>query len=63
MKYLKEVSVIKQMGYDHVLLVTGEANQTVGVDYLQHAIQLIRPYFSHISIEVQPLDQPDYETL
>jgi len=60
---LKEVSVIKQMGYDHVLLVTGEANQTVGVNYLQHAIQLIRPYFSHISIEVQPLDQPDYETL
>ena len=60
---LQEVQVIKQMGYDHVLLVTGEANQTVGVHYLQHAIQLIRPYFSHISIEVQPLDQPDYETL
>ncbi len=60
---LQEVKVIKQMGYDHVLLVTGEANQTVGVNYLQHAIQLIRPYFSHISIEVQPLDQTDYETL
>lgn len=60
---LQEVKAIKQMGYDHVLLVTGEANQTVGVNYLQHAIQLIRPYFSHISIEVQPLDQPDYETL
>jgi 2-iminoacetate synthase len=60
---LQEVQAIKQMGYDHVLLVTGEANQTVGVNYLQHAIQLIRPYFSHISIEVQPLDQTDYETL
>lgn len=60
---LQEVKAIKQMGYDHVLLVTGEANQTVGVNYLQHAIQLIRPYFSHISIEVQPLDQTDYETL
>jgi 2-iminoacetate synthase len=60
---LQEVQAIKKMGYDHVLLVTGEANQTVGVNYLQHAIQLIRPYFSHISIEVQPLDQPDYETL
>jgi len=60
---LREVKAIKQMGYDHVLLVTGEANQTVGVNYLQHAIQLIRPYFSHISIEVQPLDTTDYETL
>ncbi|MGZ3862394.1 MAG: 2-iminoacetate synthase ThiH [Bacteroidia bacterium] len=60
---LKEVEAIKQMGYDHVLLVTGEANQTVGVDYLQHAIRLVRPYFSNISIEVQPLDQNEYEIL
>ena len=29
---LAEVEVIKKMGYDHVLLVTGEANKTVGVD-------------------------------
>jgi 2-iminoacetate synthase len=60
---LKEAGAIKEMGYDHVLLVTGEANQTVGVDYLKHAIELIRPLFSHISIEVQPLDQEEYEIL
>ncbi len=60
---LKEVKVIKAMGYDHVLLVTGEANKTVGVEYLKNAIQLIRPYFSHISIEVQPLEQNEYEQL
>lgn len=60
---LKEVEAIKQMGYDHVLLVTGEANQTVGLAYLQHAIKLVRPYFSNISLEVQPLDQHEYEVL
>ncbi|HWY38865.1 MAG TPA: 2-iminoacetate synthase ThiH [Bacteroidia bacterium] len=60
---LREIDAIKKMGYDHVLLVTGEANQTVGVDYLKHAIQLIKPHFSHISIEVQPLDQNEYEVL
>ncbi len=60
---LAEVEVIKRMGYDHVLLVTGEANKTVGVDYFKNAIRLIKPYFSHISIEVQPLDQEDYEEL
>ena len=60
---LREVAVLKQMNYDHVLLVTGEANQTVGVDYLKEAIHLIKPYFSHIAIEVQPLDQNEYETL
>lgn len=60
---IREAEAVKQMGYDHVLLVTGEANQTVGVPYLRHAIRLIRPYFSHVSIEVQPLDQDEYELL
>ncbi|GEO07466.1 thiamine biosynthesis protein ThiH [Adhaeribacter aerolatus] len=60
---LQEVAVLKEMGYDHVLLVTGEANHTVGVPYLKKAIALIRPYFSHISMEVQPLDQDEYEIL
>ncbi|GAA3590909.1 2-iminoacetate synthase ThiH [Flavivirga amylovorans] len=60
---LKEVEYIKKLGYDHILLVTGEANKTVGVPYIKHAIDLIRSQFSNISIEVQPLDQEDYETL
>ena len=60
---LEEVEIIKSYGYDHILLVTGEANKTVGANYLEHAIDLVRPYFSHISIEVQPLDQVEYERL
>ncbi|MFD1631717.1 2-iminoacetate synthase ThiH [Pseudopedobacter beijingensis] len=63
MEIMQEVSVIKELGYDHVLLVTGEANQTVGVDYFKRTLELIRPHFSHISMEVQPLDQEDYEEL
>ena len=60
---LKEVAFLKNKGYDHILLVTGEANRTVGVDYINNAIKLISNHFSNITIEVQPLDQPDYETL
>jgi 2-iminoacetate synthase len=60
---LQEVAVLKQMGYDHVLLVTGEANHTVGVAYLKNAIRLLRPHFAHIAMEVQPLDQAEYEAL
>jgi 2-iminoacetate synthase len=60
---LQEVKVIKSMGYGHVLLVTGEATMTVGVAYFQNAIKLIRPHFSHIAMEVQPLDERDYITL
>jgi len=60
---LNEVAVIKAMGYEHILLVTGEDQNRVGVDYLSHAIELIRPHFAHISLEVQPLDKSEYEKL
>lgn len=60
---LQEVEVIKAMGYEHVLLVTGEANQTVHVDYFKMVLDLIRPHFAQVSMEVQPLDQNEYEEL
>jgi len=60
---LKEVDYLKSKGYDHILLVTGEANRTVGVPYIENAIQLIQSRFANITIEVQPLDQGDYELL
>src|SRR4051794_15433040 len=30
---LEEIKVIKSYGYDHILIVSGEANKTVGMDY------------------------------
>ncbi len=60
---LREVSYLKSKGYDHILLVTGEANRTVGVTYIKNAINLIRSQFANITIEVQPLDQEEYEQL
>lgn len=60
---LKEVEVIKNLGFDHVLLVTGEANTTVGVPYLKHALEVIKPHFSNVSIEVQPLEEEEYKEL
>jgi len=63
MEIMREVAVIKDMGYEHVLLVTGEDNVTVHVDYFKKALELIRPHFAHISMEVQPMDLEDYEQL
>ncbi len=60
---LKEAELIRAMGYDHVLLVTGEANQTVGTPYIENVLRLLKPFFSHISMEVQPLDLEEYTTL
>ncbi|APD08206.1 2-iminoacetate synthase [Flavobacteriaceae bacterium UJ101] len=60
---LKEVTYLKDKGYDHILLVTGEANQIVNANYIKSVIQLIQDSFSNITIEVQPLDQEEYEEL
>ncbi len=60
---IKEAEHIKNLGYDHILLVTGEANKTVGTQYIKRAIDLIRDKFANITIEVQPMSQEDYESL
>ncbi len=58
-----EVEALKNVGFDHVLLVTGEANYTVNINYFLNAITQIREHFSIISVEVQPLSTEEYEKL
>jgi 2-iminoacetate synthase len=58
-----EAKALKQRGFDHVLLVTGEAEKTVGADYIEQAVKLIKPMFSQVSIEVQPLECHEYRQL
>jgi len=60
---LEEVAAIKKLGFQHILLVSGEANQTVNINYFTNAIKLIRKNFANISIEVQPLDEDEYAQL
>jgi 2-iminoacetate synthase len=54
---------LENLGFDHVLLVTGEANHTVNINYFLNAIDVIKNDFSTISVEVQPLSQEEYERL
>lgn len=58
-----EVEALKSAGFDHVLLVTGEANYTVNIHYFLKAIHQIKNDFSTISVEVQPLSTEEYEQL
>lgn len=58
-----EMEFLKNQGFEHILIVTGEANMTVGVSYLKHAVNIAKEYFSNISIEVQPLKEDEYKTL
>lgn len=60
---LQEIEIVKSYGYDNILLVTGEHDKLVGIDYLVNAVRLVKQYFSQVSIEVQPLEQQEYELL
>ena len=61
---LREVEAIKKMGdFRHVLLVTGEDPRNAGAEYIENAIRLVKPYFSSISVEVQPLKETEYKSL
>ena len=59
----EEIKVIKQMGYDNVLLLTGESPKQAGVEYIEKAIALCRESFSAINLEVFPMDTQDYARL
>jgi 2-iminoacetate synthase len=61
---LQEVEAIKKMGdFRHILLVTGENPRDAGVDYIENAVRLVKPHFSSISVEVQPLEEDGYSRL
>ncbi|MDX5630896.1 MULTISPECIES: 2-iminoacetate synthase ThiH [unclassified Brenneria] len=60
---LRECAAIKALGFDSLLLVTGEHQRKVGMDYFRRVFPLIRPHFSALMIEVQPLAQEEYAEL
>ena len=60
---LEEIAILKKHGFNHLLLVTGESNHTVHIDYFLQAIEIIRPHFANISLEVQPLSEEEYRRL
>lgn len=59
-----ECKAIKELGpFDNLLLVTGENPHVAGVDYLETALRVCRPYFNNMTIEVMPLRSEDYARL
>lgn len=59
---IQEAKVLKEQGFESVLLVTGE-DYRVDTGYLLNAVRLLKPYFMQLSIEVQPLEEADYRLL
>ena len=59
----QECRAIKALGIDQVLIVTGEHERKVGIDYFCDVLPLIRRYFSSVQLEVQPLSTDEYARL
>lgn len=57
----EECKAIRKLGpFENLLIVTGEHPSIAGVDYIEQALQVARPYFNNLSIEVMPLKTDDY---
>lgn len=60
---LSEINAIRDMGFSQVLLVTGEHETKVGIEYFEQTLRAIRDKVSYLIMEVQPLKRSQYETL
>lgn len=61
---VREYKAIKELGpFDNLLILTGENPKVAGVDYIARALDLAKPYFNNLQIEVMPLATEDYAEL
>ncbi|MCQ2233180.1 MAG: 2-iminoacetate synthase ThiH [Paludibacteraceae bacterium] len=61
---IREYEAIKKIGpFENLLIVTGENPVKAGVDYIAKALDLAKPYFNNLQIEVMPLKSEDYALL
>lgn len=58
-----EAIFLRQQGFRHMLLLTGEAPEVAGIDFLEKAIKIIKHYCGSVSIEVFPMDKPGYQRM
>ncbi len=58
-----EAEILRSRGFQHILLVSGEAPAVLDVDYLEAIALRLRDRFAAVSIEVQPLEEDEYARL
>ena len=59
----RECAAIRDLGFEHLLLVTGEHQGKVGMDYFRQHLPAIRSQFASLHMEVQPLATEEYAEL
>ena len=59
----REMQAIAQTGIQNVLMLTGESYKFTPASYLKEAAQLAKEFFQGISLEVHPMEIPEYREL
>ena len=58
-----EAQILHDRGFQHILLVTGEADKKVSAKDLANLTGKLKDRFASVSIEVQPFDTEEYQLL
>ncbi len=59
----KEAMILRDRGFQHILLVSGEAENAVDVEYMEAIALRLRNKFAAVSIEIQPMSTEHYRRL
>lgn len=59
----QELDAIHAMGFEEILLLTGERSLRADLDYLRECIALAARRFHHVAIEVFPMTEDEYRSL
>lgn len=59
----QEGRAISATGLRHILLLTGESRRESPASYVKECVEILRNYFSSVSIEVNPLSTEEYKEL
>lgn len=58
-----EAKKISEEGFKHILVLTGESKKHSPVEYIGDAVEILKKYFSSVTIEVYPLTVEEYKHL
>lgn len=58
-----EAKIIAATGLKHILILTGESRRESPVSYIRECAEILKKYFTSISIEVYPLEEGEYAEL
>jgi 2-iminoacetate synthase len=59
----EEAKAIYNLGFRHIIILTGESRFHSPVSYIKDCVKLLRKYFSSICIEIYPLEVEEYAEL